>query len=90
MKNSSCKKALYSGKENKSTQGIAVGSKSFVEKMKEALGFRANSSESDKNSIFCIPSRWARGPYEQYCGLVVGRIGGYASVGLWHDAGTDL
>jgi hypothetical protein len=76
MKNSSCKKVLYSGKENKWTQGIAVGSKSFVEKMKEALGFRANSSESDKNSIFCIPSRWARGPYEQYCGLVVGRIGG--------------
>ena len=30
-----------SGKENKWTQSIAVGSKSFVEKMKEALGFRA-------------------------------------------------
>jgi putative transposase len=27
-----------SGKENKWTQSIAVGSKSFVEKMKEALG----------------------------------------------------
>ena len=31
----------YGGKENKWTQSIAVGSKSFVEKMKEALGFRA-------------------------------------------------
>ena len=30
-----------SGKENKWTQSIAVGSKTFVEKMKEALGFRA-------------------------------------------------
>ena len=29
-----------SGKENKWTQSIAVGSKSFVEKMKKALGFR--------------------------------------------------
>ncbi len=30
-----------SGKENKWTQSIAVGSKTFIEKMKEALGFRA-------------------------------------------------
>jgi len=28
-------------KENKWTQSIAVGSKTFIEKMKEALGFRA-------------------------------------------------
>ena len=30
-------------KENKWTQSIAVGSKAFVDKMKEALGFRAKS-----------------------------------------------
>ena len=30
-----------SDKENKWTQSIAVGSKTFVKKMKEALGFRA-------------------------------------------------
>ncbi len=30
-----------SDKENKWTQSIAVGSKTFIEKMKEALGFRA-------------------------------------------------
>ena len=30
-----------SGKENKWTQSIAVGSKTFIEKMKEALEFRA-------------------------------------------------
>lgn len=30
-----------SGKENKWTQSIAVGSKTFIETMKEALGFRA-------------------------------------------------
>ena len=30
-----------SDKENKWTQNIAVGSKAFIEKMKEALGFRA-------------------------------------------------
>ena len=30
-----------SGKENKWTQSIAVGSKTFIEKVKEALGFRA-------------------------------------------------
>ncbi len=30
-----------SDKENKWTQSIAVGSRSFVEKMKEGLGFRA-------------------------------------------------
>ena len=29
------------GKENKWTQSIAVGSKTFIEKMKEALGFKA-------------------------------------------------
>jgi putative transposase len=29
------------GKENKWTQSIAVGSKAFIEKMKEALGFKA-------------------------------------------------
>jgi putative transposase len=29
------------GKENKWTQSIAVGSKAFVEKIKESLGFRA-------------------------------------------------
>ncbi len=29
------------GKENKWTQSIAVGSKTFIEKMKESLGFRA-------------------------------------------------
>ena len=29
------------GKENKWTQSIAVGGKTFIEKMKEALGFRA-------------------------------------------------
>ena len=29
------------GKESKWTQSIAVGSKTFIEKMKEALGFRA-------------------------------------------------
>ena len=29
-----------SGKENKWTQSIAVGSKTFIKKMKEALGFR--------------------------------------------------
>ena len=28
------------GKENKWTQSIAVGSKTFIEKMKKALGFR--------------------------------------------------
>jgi putative transposase len=28
--------------ENKWTQSIAVGSKTFIEKMKEALGFRAS------------------------------------------------
>ena len=32
---------VNSDKENKWTQSIAVGSKSFVEKMKEALGYRA-------------------------------------------------
>jgi len=31
----------YRGKENKWTQSIAVGSKSFVERVKEALGYRA-------------------------------------------------
>jgi putative transposase len=30
-----------SGKENKWTQSIAVGSKAFIEKMKESLGFKA-------------------------------------------------
>ncbi len=30
-----------SGKENKWTQSIAVGSKTFIKKLKEALGFRA-------------------------------------------------
>ena len=30
-----------SGKENKWSQSIAVGSKTFIEKMKETLGFRA-------------------------------------------------
>jgi hypothetical protein len=40
-KNGSCKKTLYRGKENKWTQSIAVGSKTFIEKMKETLGFRA-------------------------------------------------
>jgi len=30
-----------SGKENKWTQSIADGSKTFIEKMKEASGFRA-------------------------------------------------
>ena len=30
-----------SGKENKWAQSIAVGSKTFIEKMKETLGFRA-------------------------------------------------
>ena len=29
------------GKENKWTQSIAVGSKTFIEKMKETLGFKA-------------------------------------------------
>ncbi len=29
------------GKENKWTQSIAVGSKTFIEEMKESLGFRA-------------------------------------------------
>ena len=31
----------HSDKENKWTQSIAVGSKTFIEKMKEALGIRA-------------------------------------------------
>jgi putative transposase len=31
------------GKENKWTQSIAVGSETFIEKMKEAPGFRAKS-----------------------------------------------
>jgi len=30
------------GNENKWTQSIAVGSKTFIEKMKEALGYRAS------------------------------------------------
>ena len=30
-----------SGKENKWTQSIAVGSKAFIKKMKQDLGFRA-------------------------------------------------
>ena len=33
--------AENSDKENKWTQSIAVGSKTFIKKMKEALGFRA-------------------------------------------------
>ena len=33
------KKPIF--KENKWTQSIAVGSKTFIEKMKESLGFRA-------------------------------------------------
>jgi len=32
-------------KENKWTQGIAVGSKTFIEKMKEALGIRATGGK---------------------------------------------
>jgi len=31
-----------SDKENRWTQSIAVGSKTFIEKMKESLGFKAN------------------------------------------------
>ena len=58
--------------------------------MQNEASAQKDSSESDENSILCIRSRWARRPYEQYCGVVVGCIGGYASVGLWHDAGTDL
>ena len=38
-----------SGKENKWTQSIAVGSKTFVETMKEALGFRAKGRK-----IICV------------------------------------
>ena len=37
----SAKQTDNRGKENKWTQSIAVGSKTFIEKMKEALGFRA-------------------------------------------------
>ena len=37
------------GKENKWTQSIAVGSRSFIEKMKEALGIRANGRK-----IICV------------------------------------
>ncbi len=33
------------GKENKWTQSIAVGSKTFIGKMKEALGFKAKGSK---------------------------------------------
>jgi len=33
----------HSDKENKWTQSIAVGSKPFIEKIKDALGFRAKS-----------------------------------------------
>ena len=40
-KNGSYKNALYSDQEYKWTQSIAVGSKAFIEKMKEALGYRA-------------------------------------------------
>jgi hypothetical protein len=47
LKDAHCKwvdsamQADSSDKENKWTQSIAVGSKTFIEKMKEALGFRA-------------------------------------------------
>ena len=41
MKNGLCKKTLYSDKENKWTQSIAVGSKAFIEKMNGALGYMA-------------------------------------------------
>ena len=37
-------------KDNKWTQSIAVGSKMFIEKMKEALGFRANTTNYAKQS----------------------------------------
>ena len=37
----SAKQTDNRGKENNWTQSIAVGSKTFIEKMKEALGFRA-------------------------------------------------
>jgi putative transposase len=37
----SAKQTDNRGKENKWTQSIAVGSKTFIEKMQEALGFRA-------------------------------------------------
>ena len=37
----SAKQTDNRGKENKWTQSIAVGSKTFIEKMKEALGSRA-------------------------------------------------
>ena len=36
-----CNPTKNCGKENKWTQSIAVGSKTFIEKIKEALGFRA-------------------------------------------------
>ena len=38
-----------SDKENKWTQSIAVGSKTFIKKMKEALGFRATGRK-----IICV------------------------------------
>ena len=44
-----------SDKENKRTQSIAVGSKTFIEKMREALGFRATGRK-----IICKEERDAR------------------------------
>ena len=51
-----------SGKKNKWTQSIAVGSKTFIEKMKEALGYKATGRK-----IICADGsfelREARTPY---------------------------
>jgi putative transposase len=41
IKNGACKKALYSDKPIMWTQSISVGSKTFIEKMKGAFGYRA-------------------------------------------------
>jgi len=42
------------GKEIKRTQSLAVGSKAFIEKMKEALGFRATGGK-----IICADDTFA-------------------------------
>ncbi len=50
---------VYSDRENKWTQSIAVGSKSFVEKMKEALGYRATGRKiicANDTLCYCGPT----------------------------------
>jgi putative transposase len=49
------------GKENKWTQSIAVGSKTFIEKMKEALGFRAKGRKAVGSKTFIEKMKEALG-----------------------------